>query len=210
MKLLIVDDHAIVRAGLRQILADSGEPFETGEAGSAQEAMNTLREGAWEMVLLDVGLPDRNGVDLLKQIKAQWPDLPVLMLSMYPEEQYAICALRSGAAGYMTKETAPDELVVALRRVRQGGRYVSQTLAEILATELDALTSDRPLHAALSDREFQVLCLIGSGKTVSEIGESLVLSVKTVSTYRARVLEKMRMKTNAELTHYVVSHGLSL
>lgn len=207
MKILIVDDHAIVRAGLRQILAESDQSFDILEAGDGAEAVRLLRDHDCDLVLLDVALPGKNGIDLLKQLKGEWKRLPVLMLSMYPEDQYAVRALRAGASGYMTKESAPDELLNAIAKVSRGGRYISTAVAELLAFEVDAVT-DKPLHANLSDREYEVMCLIASGKTVSEVAEELHLSVKTISTYRVRVLEKMKMKNNAELTHYAVKHEL--
>lgn len=207
MRILIVDDHAVVRAGMKQILAESEQPFEVLEAGDASEAMRVLRDGGCDLMLLDIALPGKNGIDLLKQVKNEWRQLPVLMLSMYPEDQYAVRALRAGASGYMTKESAPDQLLDAIDKVSRGGRYISPALAELLAFEMDAV-SDKPLHAALSDREYEVMCLIASGKTASEIAEELCLSVKTISTYRVRVLEKMKMKHNAELTHYAIKHNL--
>jgi DNA-binding NarL/FixJ family response regulator len=209
MKILIVDDHAIVRAGLRQILAEAGDSFTVAEAGDAQVALDLLRTRTFDMVLLDVALPGRNGIELLKQIKTEWKKLPVLMLSMYPEDQYALRALRAGAAGYMTKESAPEQLLSAVRKVVTGGRYVSPALAELLACRLDGETAGETPHLELSDREYEVMRLIASGRTVSEIADALSLSVKTISTYRARILEKMGMKTNAELTHYAVTRGLT-
>lgn len=208
MRILIVDDHAIVRAGMKQILAESGQPFDVVEAGDGVEALRILREAPPDLVLLDIALPGKNGIDLLKQIKHEWKKLPVLVLSMYPEDQYAVRALRAGASGYMTKESAPDELLTAIKRVVAGGRFINPAVAEMLAFELDNV-SDKPLHATLSDREYEVLCRIASGKTVSEIAEELNLSVKTISTYRVRILEKMKLKHNAELTHYAIKHGLT-
>lgn len=208
MKVLIVDDHAVVRAGLRQILTEGGG-VTVGEAGDGPAALEMLRERDWDMVLLDVALPGRNGIDVLKQIKAEWKKLPVLMLSMYSEDQYAIRAFRAGAAGYMTKESASEELLSAVRKVASGGRYVSESVAELLAYRLDGGPSEEAPHLDLSDREYEVLKLIACGRTVSEIAESLALSVKTISTYRSRILEKMGMKTNAELTHYAVTRGLT-
>lgn len=207
MRILIVDDHAIVRAGMKQILAESGQPFEVVEAGDAAGALQVLRDEPPDLMLLDVALPGKNGIDLLKQIKQEWRKLPVLVLSMYPEDQYAVRALRAGASGYMTKESAPDELLTAIKRVVAGGRFINPAVAEMLALELDNV-SDKPLHATLSDREYEVLCRIASGKTVSEIAAELNLSVKTISTYRVRILEKMKLKHNAELTHYAISQGL--
>lgn len=207
MKVLIVDDHAVVRAGLKQILAEGSEPLQIREAGDAATALALVRQERPDIVLLDVRLPDGNGIEVLKHLRAQHRDLPVLMLSMYPEDQYAVRALRAGACGYMTKESAPEELLTAITKVVRGGRYIGPAVAELLACGIDA-DSDRLPHEGLSDREFQVLRLIASGRTVSEIAETLNLSVKTISTYRTRVLEKMQLKHNAELTHYAVTHGL--
>jgi DNA-binding NarL/FixJ family response regulator len=178
-----------------------------GEACNGVEALRLSREGEWDVVLMDVSMPDRNGIDALKLIRKEQPRLPVLILSMYPEEQYAIRALKAGAAGYLTKQSAPDQLVTAIRQVASGKKYVSASLAMELA---DAITddTDRPLHERLSDREYQTLCMIASGKTLTEIAEELNLSVKTVSVYRARLLEKMRLRNNAELTHYGLKFGL--
>ncbi len=205
MKVLIVDDHAVVRAGLRQIILEANEPFVVEEAADAAGALDKLRADTWDLVLLDVAMPGRNGIEFIKQVKAEWKRLPVLVLSMYPEDQYALRALRAGASGYMTKETAPDELLAAIRRVGRGGRYVSEQLADLLIARFDE--SDLP-HRDLSDREFEVLRLIASGLTATEIAETLALSVKTISTYRTRILEKMHMHSNAELTHYAVKNGL--
>lgn len=207
MKVLFVDDHAIFRRGLTQIIGDNFDKVEIGEAGMASEAMRLVRDGNWDLAVLDISLPDRSGIELLKQIKTEKPKLPVLMLSMYAEDQYAVRAMRAGAAGYLTKESAPDELAAAVRKVAGGGRYITASLAERLAMALDDNT-DRPPHESLSDREYQVLSLIASGKTASEIAEELKLSVKTISTYRTRILEKMGMKHNAELTHYAIKNEL--
>lgn len=207
MKILIVDDHAVVRKGIKLILSELDEPVVIGQAGNGSEAMRLIREEPWDMVLLDISLPGKNGIEVLKQIKAEYKKLPVLMLSMYPDDQYALRAIRAGAAGYMTKEAAPDELLQIIARVRKGGRYISPELAEKLLFELEDNADELP-HLALSDREFEVLRLIASGKTVSEIAAMLSLSVKTISTYRTRILEKMKMKHNAELTHYAIKHNL--
>lgn len=207
MKILIVDDHAVVRQGIKQILSEMDEDCQIGEAANGGDAIRLLRQNAWDMVLLDIGLPGKNGIEVLKQIKAEWKRLPVLMLSMYSEDQYALRAIRGGASGYMTKEMAPDELLNAIDKVRRGGRFISPEVAEKLVFELDEQSEELP-HLSLSDREFEVLRMIASGHTVSEIGDSLSLSVKTISTYRARILEKMKMKHNAELTHYAIKHQL--
>ena len=207
LRILIVDDHPIVRQGLRQTLADAAQIGEIVEAATPQEALDLVGQREWDAVILDIGLPGRGGLDVLKDIKREVPGLPVLILSMHSEDQYAVRALRAGAAGYLTKEAAPKNLVDAIRRVVAGGRYISPELAERLATEL-TLDRDRPLHASLSDREFDVLRAIASGQTVGEIADRLSLSVKTVSTYRTRILEKMRLKNNAEMMHYVHTNHL--
>jgi two-component system invasion response regulator UvrY len=206
-RVLVCDDHAIVRAGLKQILEEAPDMEVAGEASSGVEALKKVREAECDVVLLDIAMPEKNGIDTLKQMKQIKPHLPVLVLSMYPEEQYAISLLRAGAAGYMTKESATDQLLSAIRKVAQGGKYISPTLAEILASELGGET-EKPLHESLSKREFQIFCKLAAGQTVSDIANEIFLSVKTVSTYRSRVLEKMKMKNNAELTYYAVKNGL--
>ena len=208
IRVLIADDHAIVRQGLRQILSDTSDLTVTGEAENGVQAVQMVRSGEWDVILMDVSMPDRNGIDALKLIKKEFPRLPILILSMYPEEQYAIRALKAGAAGYLTKQSAPDLLVTAIRQVASGKKYVSPSLAEELANAIGE-DSDRPAHEKLSDREYQTLCMIASGKTPTEIAEALNLSVKTVSVYRARLLEKMNLRNNAELTHYGLKHGLA-
>ena len=206
IRVLIVDDHAIVRQGLKSILSDTDDLVVAAEADCSGRALQQIREGEFDVVLMDVNMPDRNGIDTLKLIRKESPRLPVLMLSMHAEDQYAIRALRAGAAGYLSKQGAPELLVSAIRQVASGKKYVSATLAEQLA---EAITEDdRPPHERLSDREFQTLVMIASGKTLTQIGEELNLSVKTVSVYRARLLEKMKLKNNAELTHYGLKHGL--
>lgn len=208
IRVLIADDHAIVRQGLRQILSDTPDLTVAGEAENGVQAVNMVRTGEWDVVLMDVSMPDRNGIDALKLIKKEFPRLPVLILSMYPEEQYAIRALKAGAAGYLTKQSAPELLVTAIRQVASGKKYVSPSLAEELANAIGD-DSECPAHEKLSDREYQTLCMIASGKTPTEIAEALNLSVKTVSVYRARLLEKMNLRNNAELTHYGLKHGLA-
>ena len=208
IRVLIADDHAIVRQGLRQILSDTPDLTVAGEAENGVQAVQMVRSGEWDVVLMDVSMPDRNGIDALKLIKKEFPRLPVLILSMYPEEQYAIRALKAGASGYLTKQSAPDLLVTAIRQVASGKKYVSPSLAEELANAIGE-ESERPAHEKLSDREYQTLCMIASGKTPTEIAEALNLSVKTVSVYRARLLEKMHLRNNAELTHYGLKHGLA-
>jgi len=207
IKILIADDHAIVRRGLKQILAETPDMVVAGEAHNGQELLEKARGHQWDVVVLDISMPGRGGLDILKQLKSERPKLPVLMLTIHPEDQYAVRVLRAGASGYLTKESAPDHLVEAIRKVARGGKYISPHLAEKLAFNLEPL-SEKPLHEALSDREFQVLRFIASGKTVKEIGEELSLSVKTISTYRTRILEKMKMRNNAELTHYAIQQKL--
>ena len=207
IRILVADDHTIVREGLKQILADVDDMAVRDEAGNGQEALAKIREGEFDVVLLDISMPGRSGLEILKEIKAERPKLPVLILSMHAEEQYAVRALRAGASGYMTKASAPDELIGAIRKVSCGRKYVSSSLAEKLALELD-IDTKKPPHENLSDREYQVMLMLASGKSVTEIAEELCLSVKTISTYRARVMEKMNMKKNAELTLYAVQNHL--
>lgn len=208
IRILIADDHAIVRRGLKQILAESDDMAVTGEAESGLEAIRLARQGEWDIVLLDISMPDRNGIDTLKQLKKENPKLAVLMLSMHREDEYAMRALKAGASGYLNKQSAPEELVTAIRHVACGRKYISPELAEQLANSIGE-DVERPPHETLSDREYQTLCLIASGKTLTEIAAQLALSVKTVSVYRARLLEKMKFKNNAELTHYAMKNGLA-
>ena len=207
ISILIADDHAVIRRGLREILKDEFGDVSCGEAENAQRAVEQVRKRNWDLLILDIEMPGRSGLDVLKDLKAARPKLPILVLSVHPEERFAKRALKAGAAGYVCKEEAPAELIKAVRKVLAGGRYVSPALAEKLAMDL-AVETDKPIDEVLSDREFEVLRLIASGKTVSQIAEQLRLSVKTVSTYRSRILEKMGMKTNAELTHYAVRNNL--
>ena len=207
IRALISDDHAVVRRGVRELLAESPEAITTGEASTGQETLERIRSEQWDVVVLDINLPDGNGLDFLQQVKGEFPRLPVLILTMYAEEQFAMRALRAGASGYITKQGAPEELIGAIRKVVGGGRYVSPALAERLVLLADP-NSARPPHEALSDREFQVFRMLASGRTVSEAGEALHLSVKTVSTYRTRILTKMSLRTNAELTVYAVRNGI--
>lgn len=206
IKILIADDHPVVRRGLKQIVAEEPNMVVAGEAQNAKEVLELIRKQDWDVVMLDITMPDRSGLEVLKQLKKECPKLPVLVLSVHSEEQYAMRVLKSGAAGYMTKESAPEELVRAIRKVVTGGKYVSSSLAERLAFDLES--GEKPLHETLSNREFQVMCMIASGKTVKEIADKLFLSVKTASTYRARILRKMKMKTNAELIYYAVKNRL--
>jgi len=207
IRVFIADDHAIVREGLKQILAEQRDIVVAGEAETGLDAIKLFRKSRCNVLLLDISLPDRNGIEVLKQIKDEKPDLAVLMLSMHREDQYAIRALKAGASGYMTKQSAPKELVNAIRQVAGGQRYVSALLAQVLAAQVgDGF--DKPPHESLSDREYQTLTMIASGKTVSEIAKELSLSVKTVSEYRSRLLSKMKLKTSAELTHYAIRNQL--
>ena len=207
LRVLIADDHAIVREGLKQILADTGDIIVAGEAGSGLEAIKLARMDDFDVLLLDISMPDRSGIEVLKQVRQEFPKLAVLMLSMHREDQYAIRSLKAGAAGYLNKQSAPDELVTAIRQVTQGRKYISPALAQQLA---DQIGDDRAVapHETLSDREYQTLTMIASGKTVSEIAAELVLSVKTISMYRSRLLQKMKLRHNAELTHYAIKNNL--
>lgn len=204
---LIADDHTIVREGLKQILADTPDVVVKEEAGSAQEVIKKVKMKSFDLILLDISLPGRSGLDVLKQLKCLRPDLPVLVLSMHPEEQYAVRSIRAGASGYLTKDSPPEELLKAIRRIARGRKYITASLAEKLAAELEDKRKRLP-HEILSDREYQVMCMIAAGKTVKEIAEILSLSVKTISTHRARILMKMGMKNNAQLTHYAIKKNL--
>lgn len=207
IKVLVADDHAVVRRGLRQILAETPDILVGAEAATAEEARRFLREQRFTAVVLDVNLPGSSGLELLGEIRRARPELPILVLTVYSEDQYAIRAIRAGAAGFLTKESAPDKLVEAVRKVAGGGRYVSAELAETLASLL-AGEKGGAVHERLSDREFEILRILASGKTVSEAAQLLSLSVKTVSTHRTRILKKMEMRTNAELMHYAMRNGL--
>lgn len=206
-RILIVDDHAVVRDGVKRIFEAQHGETAFGEASTAQEAAELVRAENWDVVILDISLGGRSGLELIKELKQIRPKLPVLILSMHSEEQYARRAFRSGAAGYITKDNSRAELVAAVSKVIEGGRYVSSALAERLVFDIER-GSDRPPQELLSDREFEVMQLIASGKTVGEIAEQLSLSDKTISTYRARILEKMGMKTNAEIIHYAIKNKL--
>lgn len=207
IKVLIADDHAIVREGLKQILADTRDVVVAGEAENGLEAIKLVRQGKGDVLLLDISMPDRSGIEVLKQVRKEEPGLAVLILTMHREDQYAIRSLKAGAAGYLNKQSAPAELVNAIRVVAAGRKYVSPALAQELANQLNE-EREVPLHETLSDREFQTLTMIASGKTVSDIAKELVLSVKTISMYRARLLQKMKLRHNAELTHYAIRHRL--
>jgi two-component system invasion response regulator UvrY len=205
IKILIADDHPIVRKGFKQVLSDTNDMVVAGEAGNGQEVLNLVEKHKYDVVLLDISMPGRSGLEVLKDLKSRYPGLPALIVSIYPEEQYAVRAFRAGASGYLTKASAPNELIAAIRKVSKGGRYISSSLAEKLTYYLD-IESTKPPHELLSDREYQVMLLIASGKTVSEIAEELCLSVKTISTYRTHILQKMKMKNNAEITIYAVQN----
>jgi two-component system invasion response regulator UvrY len=207
LKILIVDDHAIVRRGIKDILAEKFTAVEFGEADSALHVLDLARKQKWDVVILDITLPGRSGLDVLKDIKHECPKLPVLILGIHSEDQFATRTLRAGAAGYLTKENASEELVKAVEKILGGGRYVSSAFAERLIATL-ATHSEKLLHESLSDREYQVMYMIASGKAVKEIAMELSLSAKTISTYRARILEKMKMQNNAELIHYAISNHL--
>lgn len=207
IKVFIADDHAIVREGLKQILAETRDIVVAGEAENGLDAIKLFRKSECQVMLLDISLPDRNGIEVLKQIKKEKPELSVLMLSMHREDQYAIRALKAGAAGYLTKQSAPKELVTAIRQVASGLKYISAALAQELANHVND-DHEAPLHETLSDREYQTLTMIASGKTVGTIAKELSLSVKTVSEYRARLLVKMKLKNSAELTHYAIKNQL--
>jgi two-component system, NarL family, invasion response regulator UvrY len=206
-KVLIADDHALVRAGLKQYLQDSGRFSTLSEASSGTQVLDMLRADNYDLLILDINMPDRGGLDILKHVRASYPEVRVLVVSGYPERQYAVNVLKAGASGYLPKDGSPDELLKAVGQVLSGRRYVSASLAELLVTELDT-DHDRPLHAGLSEREFQIFCKLASGQSVSEIAGELSLSVKTVSTYRTRVLEKMAFKSNADITSYALRNGL--
>jgi DNA-binding NarL/FixJ family response regulator len=207
MKVLIADDHAVVRRGLRQILEAEPDLEVAGEATSGAEVMEALRIQRYDVAVLDITMPGRGGLDILHDIRQNFPELRVLILSMHPEERYALRVLKAGAAGYLTKESAADELITALRKVAAGGKYVSPTLAERLADEI-GVGIDQPPHERLSDREHQILCMIASGMTITGIASELQLGTNTVSTYRARLLGKLKLANNAEITHYAIRNRL--
>jgi two-component system invasion response regulator UvrY len=207
MKILIVDDHAIFREGLKRILSEEFKAATFGEAGNATEALEQVWKKKWDLVLLDITMHGRTGLDVLKEIRSSASNSPVLILSGHPEEQYAVRVLRAGAAGYLTKESASRELSNAVRKLLSGGKYISASLAEQLATEIQSPQGD--LHETLSNREYQVMLLIAAGKVPKEIGNELSLSAKTISTYRSRILEKLKLKNNAEIMRYVVERKLA-
>jgi DNA-binding NarL/FixJ family response regulator len=207
MRILIADDHAVVRRGLKEILADALPGAEFSEAGNGDEVLSHLGKSTISLLVLDISMPGRSGMDVLREVKYSYPRLPVIILSCQPEEQYAMRCLRAGAAAYINKESAPEELALATKKILSGGRYVSASLAEKLIDNLDDATS-KPLHELLSDLEFEVMKMIAAGVPLTEIGDRLHVSVKTVSTYRARIMEKMQMKSNAELTRYAMTQSL--
>ena len=206
-RVLIGDDHPVVRQGLKRMLMESSDGITVGEAQNAAEVIRLVREQDWDLVILDITMPG-GGLDALKQIRQDRPRIPVLVLSVHPEDQYAVRVLKAGASGYVTKDSSPDDLKKAIRKVAQGGKFISSTLAEKLAAGLGGRSTAVLDHENLSDREYQVLCMIASGKTVSEIGRELTLSVKTISTYRARILKKLSLRNNTELARYGIQHQL--
>lgn len=207
IKILIADDHAVVREGVKHILSEMPDMVIDGEAGSGQEVLEKVGNKEYDLILLDIAMPGRDGLEILKDLKLRKPKLPVLILSMFPEEQYALRALKSGASGYLTKDSIPDELIKAIQKILRGGKYISSSFSEKMLLSFD-IDAEKPLHETLSDREYQVMRMIASGKTLKEIADELALSVKTVSTYRSRILDKTGMKNNAELTHYAFKHRL--
>ena len=207
-RVFIVDDHAIVRKGLKQILADTPDLMVAGDADAGHEAIKLARQDGYDVLLLDISMPDRNGIEILKQIRKEAPHIIVLMLSMHREDQYAIRSLKAGASGYLNKQSAPEELVSAIRGVVVGRKYISDDLAQALANQISGNHHLSP-HEILSDREYQTLTMIASGKCVTDIGKELNLSVKTISMYRARLLQKMKLKNNAELMHYAIKNKLA-
>ncbi len=206
LRVFVADDHALFRQGVKALLSEEPDLAVAGEAGTAKETLQRMRSEAWDILLLDISLPDGSGIDLLRQIRPHKPDLPILILSMHPEEQFAVNLLRAGANGYITKDAVPQQVVQAIRTLLQGRKYISPAVAHLLA---DDIGSDRrPPHEQLSEREFQVFCKLAAGRSVGNIAEELFLSNKTVSTYRARVMEKMSAKSNADLTYYAIKNGL--
>jgi len=206
LRVFVADDHALFREGVKALLAEESDLAVAGEAGTAKETLHRIRSEQWDILLLDISLPDGSGIDLLRQIRPHKPDLPILILSMHPEEQYAVNLLRAGANGYITKDAVPQQVVQAIRTLLQGRKYISPAVANILAEEIGG--DNRPPHEQLSEREFQVFCKLAAGRSVGDIAEELFLSNKTVSTYRARIMDKMTAKSNADLTYYAIKNGL--
>jgi two-component system invasion response regulator UvrY len=206
-RILVVDDHAVVRQGVKQILSEQFHGGRLGDAQNAEEMIVQVGKHSWDIVILDVGMPGKSGLDALKELKQARPKLPVLVLSGYPEDQLALRMLKAGAAGYLSKDSAPNELVQALRKILGGGKFVSAAVAELLALNLES-DGEKPLHEQLSDREYQVMCLIAVGKSLKDIADDLCVGVSTINTYRARILEKMQLKNNTELTHYAIENRL--
>ena len=207
LRILIADDHTMIRVGLKQVLLKSFSNAEIGEAESAEQALEEIRGKEWDLVVMDISMPGRSGLDILKDVHLARPGLPVLIMSMHGEDQFALRVLKSGAAGFISKHSAPEELVGAIQKILSGGKYVSKTIAEKVIFELGK-ENGKPPHERLSDREFQVMCMFAQGKVNKQVASELSLSVKTVSTYRTRILEKMSMQTNAELTRYAIKNGL--
>lgn len=207
ISILVVDDHALIRKGLKQLLDDTEDIRVTGEAETGLQALQMAHDNRYDLILLDIALPDKNGIDVLKQLKQEQPDIKVIVLSMYPEDQYGVRSLKAGASGYLNKQSAPDQLIGAIQQVISGKKYIGEIMAEQLLNSMIG-NSEELMHQTLSNREYQTLCLIASGKTLTEIAESMTLSPKTVSVYRARMLEKMGFKNNAEAIHYAISYHL--
>jgi two-component system invasion response regulator UvrY len=207
IKILIADDHAIVREGLKQIVAEEKNILVAGEADNSSKLMELLEKEKWNLIVLDINMPGKSGLEALKDIKRLYPDLPVLILSMFSEDQYGIRAIKAGASGYLKKVSAPTELVAAIRKIISGGKYINQSLAEKLAENIES-TRKELLHEKLSDREYQIMCNIALGKSAEEIAEELSISINTVYSYRNRILEKMAMRSNVELTQYAVQNKL--
>ena len=206
IKVLVADDHAMFRSGLKLVLEETRDMVVAAEAGTGIEVLKKTAEADFDIVILDISMPERSGFDILKDLKSQKPDLPILVLTMHPEDKYALRVLKAGASGYLTKKNASDELVLAIRKILAGGKYLSQSLAEKIAFKLN--DTDKPPHETLSDREYQVMRMLASGKSLTEIAEILSLSINTISTYRARILEKMNLKNNAEIIHYAIENQL--
>ena len=206
IRIITIDDHAVVRRGLKQIIEEEPDMKVVGEAGDGRDAISVIRQTAREIVILDISLPGISGIEVLHHLRHEHPDLPVLIMSMHEEEQYALRVLKAGASGYLKKDSIPEELIKAIRKIIAGKKYISPSFSETLIP--GQKLSEKPLHENLSDREFQIMCMIARGKALKDIGEALCISGKTVSTYRTRILEKMRMKTNADMVSYALKHEL--